>query len=66
LQSVSIFSQLALNKILNNENIYKKTPFLFILASYSRNKAIEWADENLRYVQKAEKGSWMIYCFEYI
>ena len=52
--------------ILNNDKYYKKTAFLYLMASYVRNEAIDWASENFKYIDKRQKGSWMVYCFEYI
>ena len=64
LESVSIFSQKRLDEILFNEEEYKKTPFLYLISSYSRNRALEFADDNLNYIGKTKAGSWMIYSFE--
>jgi len=43
---------------------YEKTPFLYLIASYSRNKSLDWAWRNLNYIGKIQKGSWTIYSFE--
>ena len=42
----------------NPEEKYAKTPFLFLLASYSRNEANKWAIDNLRYIDKREKKNY--------
>ena len=52
--------------VLNNDEYYKKTAFLYLMASYVRNEAMDWASENFKYIDKRQKGSWMIYCFEFI
>ena len=66
LETVSIFSQTALKDICSNDEEYKKTPFLYLISSLVRNKAIEWADNNFKYISKKQTGAWMVYCFEYI
>ena len=64
LESVSFYNQETLNKIASNDELYKKTPFLYLIASYTRNGAMEWANKNYKYLSKKQAGSWMIYCFE--
>ena len=66
LESVSLFPKETMRTILDNDVEYKKTPFLFLMASYVRNEAMDWASEYFKYIDKRQKGSWMIYCFEYI
>ena len=66
LESVSIFNQDALKKIINDDEKYNKTPFLYLMASYVRNEAMSWADRNFKYLKKEKTGNWVIYCFEYI
>ena len=62
-ESVSPFDEEALSKLANDEKKYKKIPFLYLIASNSRNDSIKWADKNLTYINKKVQGSWMIYCF---
>ena len=63
LESVSLFNSYGLNVIANDEKRYKKTPFLFLIASLNRNEALKWADENFQYENKIKKGAWMVYKF---
>ena len=64
LESVSLFPPENLKKIANNEKKYKTIPFLYMMASYARNKSLEWADKNMEYVNKKETGSWIVYNFK--
>ena len=64
LESVSIYSDEMLLNLIKSEK-YDKIPFLFLIASLNRNRAMDWASENFRYVDKRKKGAWMVYCFEY-
>ena len=64
MESVSLFSPKAMDLILEDDEKYKKTPFLFLIASHSRNQTMEWASKNFKYLDKRKMGSWMIYCFE--
>lgn len=65
LESVSIFPDENLINLTQGER-YKKTPFLYLISSYMRNKSIYYANKNLKYIAKKQTGSWMIYCFEKI
>ena len=64
LESVSLFSKESILQIVNNEEKYKNTPFLFLIASLVRNQAVDSANRNLAYIGKAKAGSWMIYSFQ--
>lgn len=64
LETVSLFSNTDMKRILGDENLYQNTPFLYLIASYSRNKSLYWAYSNLKYQAKIKKGSWMIYSFK--
>ena len=66
LESVSIFSNTDLKALAQEEQKYKKTPFLYLIASYVRNKSLYWAHENLKFNDKILTGSWMVYSFEKI
>jgi len=61
---VSIFPPANLLNLAQNEEKYEKTPFLYLVSSYSRNKSLDWAYEKLTYKNKIKKGSWMVYSFE--
>ncbi len=63
LVSVSIFPDENLYNLANSER-YEKTPFLYLVSSYVRNKTISCANNNLKYINKKQIGSWMVYCFE--
>ena len=63
LETVSLFPDKNLFNLTNSER-YEKTPFLYLIASYVRNKVMFWAGENFDYLGKIQKGSWMIYSFE--
>lgn len=65
LTTVSIFNESYLKKLAQDEKQYKKTPFLYLLFSYTRNYSINWANKNLNYADKRKKGSWIIYKFVY-
>ena len=64
LETVSLFPPENLERIAMDNEKYKKTPFLYLIASYSRNKSLDWASRNLNYSGKIQKGSWVIYSFE--
>lgn len=64
LETVSIFSDDALKKIAQHEKEYQKTPFLYLIASYNRNKSLIWAHRHLKFQKKVKKESWMIFSFE--
>lgn len=64
LETVSIFPPENLKNIAQDNQKYSKTPFLYLISSYVRNKSLDWANLNLEYKNKTQKGSWMIYCFE--
>ena len=66
LESVSLYSQQQLFNLASDDKKYYSIPFLYLIASYSRNKALEWADTRLEYIKKKQTGSWTIYCFEKI
>jgi len=51
-------------KTVSDNDKYYKMPFLYLIASYSRNQAINWADKKYRYIEKRKTGSWMVYKFE--
>jgi len=63
LESVSIFPDENLYNLAKSER-YKKTPFLYLVSSYVRNKSLDHIYENLKYISKKQTGSWMVYCFE--
>ena len=63
LESVSLFNEYGIKTILEDKNRYKKTPFLFLMASLSRNEAIKWANERFVYKNKNKKGAWTVYEF---
>ena len=64
LESVSLFSNSGLKKLAQNDEKYEKTPFLYLIASYNRNKSLIWAHRHLKFKKRIKKGSWMIYSFE--
>lgn len=64
LESVSIFSNNALKNLVQDNEKYQKTPFLYLIASYIRNKSLFWAYQNLKFNHRIKKGSWMVYSFE--
>lgn len=64
LESVSFFNQETLNRLTKENNRYKEIPFLYLIASYSRNEAMNWAIKNFSYEGKIKKGAWMIYKFK--
>ena len=66
LETVSLFSNNALKNIAQDDEKYTKTPFLYLIASYNRNKSLLWAYQNFKFNKRVKKGSWMIYSFEKI
>lgn len=63
LETVSFFNQEDIINIASDNSKYYKIPFLYLLSSYVRNQAIDWADNKYTYIEKQEIGSWMIYKF---
>lgn len=63
LESVSLYSEEQMKNLLSDEKKYNKTPFLFLIASYMRNRTLDWAARNLLYKGKIKTGSWMVYSF---
>ena len=63
LTTVSLFNENYLTSLAKDETKYKKTPFLYLVSSYVRNYSLSWASDNLAFMQKIKKGSWMIYKF---
>jgi hypothetical protein len=66
LESVSLFNEYGIETVLKDEKRYKKTPFLFLIASLNRNEAIKWADSRFVYKDKIKTGAWMVYRFDCI
>ena len=64
LESVSLFPPENLKNIANSDEKYKKTPFLYLISSYARNKSLDWARNKMEYVGKKETGSWIVYNFK--
>ena len=50
--------------LFKENNRYKEIPFLYLIASYSRNEAMDWAIKNFSYEGKIKKGAWIIYKFK--
>lgn len=63
LESVSLFNSYGLKTIANDEARYKKTPFLFLIASLNRNEALDWANEKYSFENKIKIGDWTVYKF---
>ena len=63
LESVSLYSDEQMKNLLSDEEKYNKTPFLFLIASYMRNRTLDWAASNLMFQGKIKKGYWMVYSF---
>ncbi|MBQ8635805.1 hypothetical protein IJ425_06605 [bacterium] len=49
--------------IVSDDEKYKKTPFLFLIASLVRNEVMDCANDNLKYIGKTKIGSWVVYSF---
>jgi len=64
LESVSFLTQDTVSNISSDDKRYYKTPFLYLVSSYSRNQAISWANKKYSYIGKNKKGFWMIYKFK--
>ena len=64
LETVSIFPPQNLLRVVSDKQKYEKTPFLYLISSYVRNKSLDFASKNLTYLDKKRKGSWQIYCFQ--
>ncbi len=63
LESVSLFNSYGLETIAKDDSRYKKTPFLFLIASLNRNEALNWANEKLVFENKTKLGDWTVYKF---
>ena len=66
LESVSLYSDEQMKNLLADDEKYNKTPFLFLIASYMRNRSLDWAARNFLYQGKIKIGSWMVYSFKKI
>lgn len=64
LESVSLFPPENLKNIANNDEKYQKTPFLYLISSYARNKSLHWANDRMEYIGKKQTGSWIVYNFK--
>lgn len=64
LETVSIFPPENLVRVVEDKEKYPKTPFLYLISSYVRNKSLDFAKDNLKYQGKIQKGAWMVYSFE--
>ena len=63
MQTVSILNKQTVADIASDDNRYYKMPFLYLVSSYVRNQAMEWADKKYNYLEKKDTGSWVIYKF---
>ena len=66
LESVSLFNEETIINKASDDKEYYKTPFLYLIFSYVRNQALNWADKKYKYIGKKRTGSWMIYKFSHI
>ena len=55
-----------IKSIASDDNKYRKTPFLFLIASLNRNEALKWADSKFTFENKIKTGAWMVYKFNNI
>lgn len=62
LTTVSFFDSKTLKNIASS-NVYKKTPFLYLVSSYMKNSAIASAGNRLKLVDKKTSYDWDIYMF---
>ena len=60
LDSVSVYSPNDMQKISQNEALYNKTPFLFLVFSYLRNETFEYMVKSLVVTQIERKGKWTV------
>ena len=63
LNSVSLYSPDKLGVILNNETLYSKTPFLFLVFSYIQKETFENLAKRLAVTHIEQKGKWTIIKF---
>ncbi|MBR2069018.1 MAG: hypothetical protein IJ877_04565 [Candidatus Gastranaerophilales bacterium] len=63
LESVTFLNEDSIIKTASVDEKYFKMPFLYMISSYMRNQAINWANEKYVYQGKKKIGSWMIYKF---
>ena len=63
LNSVSFYSPDNINLISKNENIYNKTPLLFLVFSYIKNQTFFELMQNLAITRFEQKGNWTLIKF---
>lgn len=63
LNSVSFYSPDNINLISKNENIYNKTPLLFLVFSYIKNQTFYELAKNLTITRFEQKGNWTLIKF---
>lgn len=63
LNSVSFYSPDNINLISQNENIYNKTPLLFLVFSYIKNQTFFELMQNLAITRFEQKGNWTLIKF---
>lgn len=61
---VSMFSKNGINQIVEDEDKYKETPFLFLVFSYIRNYIVDKSSVVLSLNDVVEYKSWRIFVFE--
>lgn len=63
LKDVALYSPTQMHILLNDDNEYSKTPFLFLAFSQIRNEILNDCLKNLQIQRIEEKGSWSVITF---
>lgn len=64
LNSVAFINQKRMQSIVNNEALYKRIPFLFLIFSHITNMTQQQADKYLKPVFNEKSGMWEIFVWE--
>jgi hypothetical protein len=63
LKDVAFYSPMQMQVLTKNQQLYNKTPFLFLVFSHLRNQLLQKSLKNLQILRIEEKGSWSIVTF---
>ena len=64
LDSVSFLDENEIQNIKENETLYNKTSFIFLLFSSIKNNAIKYFNNEYTFITKLKDGAWSIYIYE--
>lgn len=63
LNDVAMYSPVQIEAIRNDEKLYKKAPFLFVVFSYFKNETLKEGLAKLKILRIEQKGSWTVVTF---